>query len=129
MNEIMMRLGAYRFAMDTAAYNDMTRTAAYRWASVETQAGPGFQYMGPGEDAMTLSGIVYPHFMGGLGQLDAMRAEALKGKPLLMTDGLGSVRGFWIIKNVRETGQKFAAGGVARRQTFSMNLAYYGDKA
>lgn len=125
----MMRLGSYRFAMDTAAYNEMSRSTAYRWASIPTQSGLGFQYMGPGEDAMTLSGIVYPHFFGGLGQLDAMRAEAVKGQPLLMTDGLGNVRGFWVVKSIRETGQKFAAGGVPRRQSFSMDLVYYGERA
>lgn len=129
MSEIMMRLGSYRFAMDTAAYNEMTRSTAYRWASVDTLSGPDFQFMGPGEDAMTLSGIVYPHFMGGIGQVAAMRSEAAKGKPLLMTDGLGKVLGYWIIKNVRETGQKMASGGIPRRQTFALELSYYGESA
>ena len=32
MGSIMMRLGVYKFSLDTAAYQELSRTAEYRWA-------------------------------------------------------------------------------------------------
>jgi len=35
MNETMMALGDYRFSVDTAAYQELKRSQAYRWQPQE----------------------------------------------------------------------------------------------
>ncbi|TAN71131.1 MAG: phage tail protein, partial [Magnetospirillum sp.] len=98
MTEVMMALGGYRFSLSTAAYQDLDRTNEYRWAAQERMGRRSArQFTGPGDETIALSGVILPHYRGGLGQLDAMRAEAGKGKPLMLVDGLGRVWGKYCI--------------------------------
>lgn len=124
----MLALGAYRFSIDTAAYENLERSSAWRWASVErVGARPAQQYIGPGEDTITMSGVIYPYYKGGLGQVSSMRAEAAKGEPLLMLDGTGRVWGLYCITEVRETQTTFFSGGQPRKIDFNISLTAYGD--
>jgi len=61
------------------------------------------QYGGPGVEEMRLQGVIYPHFRGGLRQVDAMRAQAGTGVPFMMVDGMGWVWKRWVIVNVSDT--------------------------
>ena len=124
----LMALGDYRFSVDTAAYGELVRATEYRWARQDRLGRPpARQYLGPGDDTITLKGIVYPTHRGGLGQVDALREEAGKGEPLRLVGGTGIVFGLWVILRIRETAQAFLAGGAARRQEFEIDLAYYGQ--
>lgn len=126
---MMMRLGDYTFSLATAAYNSLAQSKAYRWAAQERHGREAaLQYLGPGEETVSLPGVVYPHFMGGVKQVDAMRAEADKGEPLLLVDGLGNVRGFWVVMSITETHKVLFQDGVPRRIEFALNLRYYGKE-
>ena len=73
----MLALGSYRFSIDTSAYQELLRTTSYRWAR-QPRLGrlPARQFVGPDGETITLNGVIYPHYKGGLGQLDALREEA-----------------------------------------------------
>lgn len=124
----MLALGPYRFSLDTAAYQDLLRTTAYRWP-LQQRLGrpPARQFVGVGDDRVTLSGTIYPHYRGGLGQIDEMRASAAAGEPLQLVTGAGRVLGAWVIETVEETQQLFLATGEPRRVAFRLELAAYGD--
>lgn len=120
---VMMQLGAFQFGINTAAYQGLSRSDEWRWPDQERVGqAPALQYTGPGATTITLDGILYPEWRGGLGQLDAMRAEAGKGKPLVLVDGRGQALGMWVIERVDESQSIFAAGGVARRVEFTLQL-------
>ena len=120
---VMMQLGAFQFGINTAAYQGLSRSDEWRWPDQECFGqAPALQHTGPGTTTITLDGILYPEWRGGLGQLDAMRAEAGKGKPLVLVDGRGQALGMWVIERVDETQGTFAAGGVARRIEFTLQL-------
>lgn len=127
MSETMMALGSYRFSIDSAAYQELKHSQAYRWQTQERlQRRPAMQFVGAGEESIELSGVIYPHFKGGLDQLDTMRAEASKGQPLLLVDGLGFVWGRWVITQIDE-GQSFLQGnGQPLKQSFQLKLVNYG---
>lgn len=130
MPEIMLALGDYRFSVDTAAYNSLQRTTTYRWARQDRIGTvPAAQWVGPGEDTISLRGVVYPHYSGGLAQISNMRAEAAQGRPLRLVDGRGTVHGFWTIDKVREDESVFLPGGIPRKIDFRMQLTYYGERA
>lgn len=94
MSETMMALGAFRFSLDTAAYQDFKRSQTYRWQSQERLLRrPALQFLGLGEETIELNGLIYPHFRGGLTQVETMRVEANKGSRLVLVDGLGFVWG------------------------------------
>ena len=126
---VMMKLGDYRFALSTAAYQAFDRDTAWRWPGVERIGGTTRpQFVGPGDDTIRLAGIVYPHFAGaGLGQIDAMRAEAAKGLPLRMVCGRGKFWGRWVVTSLTERQAVFWSNGAPRRQDFELSLSHYDD--
>ena len=90
MPEVMMALGGYRFAIGTAAFQTLRRATEYRWAQMNRIGRrPAMQYVGPGVESIDLDGVIYPHFRGGLRQVEAMRAEARLGLPLMLVSGTG----------------------------------------
>jgi len=125
-SQIMFALGEFRFAMSTAAYQQLERESEWRWPATDVVGvRPMAQYVGPGDDTIRLSGVVYPHFAGaGLGQIDAMRAEADKGVPLRMVDGTGKPWGRWCITSIRETQSVFWSNGSPRSQEFEVSLKF-----
>lgn len=126
---VMLQLGAYQFGLNTAAFQGLQRSDDYRWPE-QGRLGreAALQFVGPGATTINLDGVIYPEWRGGTGQLDAMRAEAGKGRPLVLVDGLGKAHGMWVIERIDETQGTFAAGGVARRIEFTMQLKRYSAK-
>ena len=126
----MLALGQFRFSIDTAAYQDLVRAAAYRWAA-QPRLGrrPARQFVGQGEETIELGGVIYPHYRGGLGQVEAMRETAAAGKPLQLVTGVGQVLGQWVIERVEETQRRFLSNGQPRSVEFRLGLAHYGEDA
>jgi phage protein U len=128
MTKVMMMMGPYPFMLDTAAYQEIKRVSTYRWKE-QSRIGrkPGQQYVGPGADQITLKGEILPHWKGGYYQLDLMRAQAGRGKPMLLLEGHGGfVLGDWVILNIEGTGTELQANGAARVINFSLTLKEYG---
>lgn len=120
---VMMQLGSFQFGINTAAYQELRRRTAYSWASQERFGkSANRQFTGPGDDSMTLSGVIYTEFRGGIRQLDAMRQLASRGRPMLLIDGYGRVMGHWIVESIEEGQTVFAAFGRPRKQEFTMQL-------
>ena len=130
MANTMMALGGFRFSIPTAAYNDFRRSTSWRWPS-QPRVGraPAKQYVGPGEDSLELGGVIYPHYQGGLKQIDAMREQANTGEPLMLVDGLGNVWGKWCILSIEETQKRFLNNGAPLKKTFRLRLQAYGEDA
>lgn len=125
----MMALGGFRFALDTAAYQQFSRSQVYRWPSQERlREVPALQFVGPGTEAIELNGIIYPHFRGGLNQIEKLREIAGNGEPLLLTDGLGFVLGQWAVTQIREGQSFFHANGQPMKQSFQITLVRYGGE-
>lgn len=126
---VMLALGDFRFSLNTAAFQELSRSNSWRWPAVDRiGARPASQFVGPGEDCIRINGQIYPHFRGGIGQIDAMRAEADKGEPLLLVDGTGRVWGKYVITDISETQAVFFSNGAPRRQDFDITLQAYGGE-
>lgn len=125
---VMMALGLFRFGVNSAAYQTWTRSASYRWEKLD-RAGraPAMQFMGPDADEISLEGVIYPHFRGGLRQVELMRAAARLGQPLMLVDGLGWVWERWVITSITEKKSVFLADGAPRQIDFAMSLRAYGS--
>lgn len=120
---IMLQLGSFQFGLSTAAYQDLTRRAGWRWASQERFGQePALQSTGPESQAMTLAGVIYAEFRGGTGQLDALRSLGGQQQPLRLVDGNGKLLGRWVIESVEEKQSVFASKGYPRKQEFNLQL-------
>lgn len=130
MTDIMMQIGDYPFSIDTAAYDQMKRKSQWRWAEQDRFGrNSALQFTGVGSEEIRLSGVILPAWRGGTGQVDDMRAEAAKGEPLILVDGLGHVWGDYVITSIEEAQSHLTAYGVGRKVRFEMVLKYYGEDA
>lgn len=126
--EILMTLGGFQFAITTAAYESLQRDTAYRWERQDRLGRePAMQFIGAGEEKITLSGRIYPHFRGGIGQINTMRKMAGEGEPLQLVDGMGNVLGRYVILRITEGQTAYVGPGIPRRQDFSLELSRYGE--
>lgn len=128
--ETLLTLGGYQFSMDTAAHDALQRSKTYRWATQQRLTRePASQYVGPGKETISLSGKIYPHFRGGLDQINDMRAEADKGEPLTLVDGRGNNLGQWCVTSIKDKEKGYVRDGYPRCIEFSVSLESYGPDA
>ena len=126
---MMLALGPYRFSLNTSAYQSLKRSSEYRWPSIERIGKePLLQAIGPGCDRIDLDGVIYPHFRGGLGQINAMRDSAQRQEPLMLINGQGNVLGRFVITQIEESQNTFLADGTPRKIEFRMSLERYGEE-
>lgn len=127
----LAKLGEYTFELSTAAFQQLQRQTGYRWERLARLGrAPAAQFLGAGDDDITLTGSIYPHFRGGLGQVGAMRAQAGKGEALALTyafERVGQYCGLWCIKQVQETRTLLHKDGTPRRIDFTLALLAYGE--
>jgi len=118
----------FYFNLDTAAFDELRRQTEFRWASQERLSRrPAQQGVGMGEEKLSLKGAIFPTFKGGLKQLDTLRSIGIKLLPLNLTTGYGFVLGTWCLRSLEEEQSALLAGGIPRKQTFSLEFTRYGD--
>lgn len=128
-NDPLMALGLFTFGLKTAPFDTLRRTTSQRWASNNRVGrGPGHQWVGPGEDSITLEGVLMPELTGGTVNLDKLREMAATGKAWILVSGTGEQMGKWFIESVEESRSHHAGPGLPRRIGFTLQLKrYWGD--
>ena len=119
---MMLALGFFVFMRQTLPFQSMQRDAEYRWPS-NSRIGKrdAFQFLGVGEEKITLSGELYPELTGGKLTLTAVRLMAEEGRAWPRPSGNGMIYGMYVINRVSETGAEcFTAG---ERRKITVNLA------
>ncbi|WP_404938363.1 phage tail protein [Pseudomonas sp. JDS08PS003] len=129
---ILQPLGAgaepFYFNLDTAAFDELRRQTGFRWAAQERLSrGIAQQAVGQGDDKISLKGTIYPGFKGGLGQLQTLRSIGRRLQPLSLTTGYGEVLGTWCLISIDEDQSHLLAGGIPRKQGFSLEFVSYGN--
>ena len=132
--QVMMGLGGVRFAVDPLNFSELERTFGYRWEP-QNRLGrrPAQQFLGPGEETITLKGTIYPNhpaFAGGLTELNNMRARSAQGAFFNLGARIGArgvALGRWCVKNIRDTQSYFHLNGVPSKVEFTIELVAYGE--
>lgn len=126
---MMMALGMFVFATQTLPYQQLQRTTSWRHPS-NSRLGmrPARQFLGPGDDSITLSGTLYPELTGGRVSLAMVRAMAETGRAWPLLEGSGAFYGLWVVESIDETGSVFFSDGSARKIDFSLKLARVDDE-
>ncbi|WP_417777097.1 phage tail protein [Stutzerimonas xanthomarina] len=125
---MMMALGMFVFSLETLAYQEFQRQTDWRHGSTSRiGTNPARQYMGRGDDSITLPGVLLPALAGTQISLDTLRYMADTGKSWPLVEGTGKVYGTWIIESLSETRTLFFRDGQARRIEFTLLLKRIDD--
>lgn len=120
---MMMILGMFVFSLPTLAYHELQRQTEWKHASTaRVGLRDAHQYVGPGDDTVTLSGWVAPELTGSLYSLDALRMMADTGKSWILIQGTGRIYGSYRIMSMTEGRSILDGRGNARRVEFSISL-------
>lgn len=120
---MMLSLGMFVFSLSTLAYQELQRQTNWRHASnSRVGAPPALQFVGRGDDTITLPGIILPELAGSVLSLDALRLMANTGKAWPMVEGTGRIYGLWVIESLSETRTVFFRDGTPRRIEFTLTL-------
>lgn len=118
----------YYFNLDTAAFDELRRQTSFRWAGQERlRRSVAQQAVGLGEEKITLKGAIYPGHKGGIKQLSTLRSIGRNLQPLNLVTGYGEVLGNWCLVNIEEEQSHLLAGGIPRKQGFSLEFVSYGN--
>ncbi|WP_336332323.1 phage tail protein [Pseudomonas putida] len=125
---MMMALGAFVFGLPTLAYQELQRSTEWRHASTSRiGTNPASQFLGRGEDTISLPGTMLPGLAGSPISLDLLRKMADTGKAWPLIGGTGRIYGIWVITSISETQQIFFEDGTPRRYEFTINLKRIDD--
>lgn len=127
---MMLALGMFVFSIPTLTYDDLKRSNDYRHAKSErVGARAAVQFVGVGDETITLSGDAYAELSDGHGSLDQLRDMASTGGAWPLVDGAGTVYGAFIIQSIDEGQRHFLDDGTPRKIEFAMGLLRVDDAA
>ncbi|ERT11626.1 MULTISPECIES: phage tail protein [Photorhabdus] len=125
---MMAALGLFVFMLKTTPYQSLQHQQSWRYGfNNRVGARPVFQFMGPNNDTITLSGALYPEITGGRLSLLALQLMAESGKAWSFLDGSGTIYGMFIIESIDQTKSEFFTDGTARKIDFTVTLRRVDD--
>jgi phage protein U len=125
---MMMALGMFIFSLETLVYQELQRQTEWRHGSTSRiGTNPARQFLGRGDDSITLPGVLLPALAGTPLSLDTLRYMADTGKAWPLIEGTGRILGIWVIESINETRTLFFQDGAARRIEFTIALKRIDD--
>lgn len=125
---MMMALGMFIFSLETLAYQEFQRQTDWRHGTTSRiGTNPARQFLGRGEDTITLPGVLLSALAGTQLSLDTLRYMADTGKAWPLVEGTGKIYGVWVIESLSETRTLFFRDGAARRIEFNLVLKRIDD--
>ena len=111
------------FGMDTIPYQDLQRRMSWRHEDSDRFGQrPAGQFAGPGEDDITIAGLVVPEVAGSYGAIERLVEMDDTGDNWPLVDGMGRVLGHYRINSIDLGHVGIMAGGLPRGQNFTMEL-------
>jgi len=121
---VLYQIGA--LTLDTRPFNadEMKRSSAADFATKPTIGGlQGREFMGEGEDKLTLSGQLLPTKTGGMSELESAHSFRRAGTRLPVVRGDGKSFGWFVITSISESHTDLMRDGVGFVVKFDIDLA------
>lgn len=120
---MLYALGPLTFTVAPFNANEIDRSTAADFAKKQLLGRrKGNEFVGEGDEQITMHGTLFPETLGGLDGLDVLDVMRSAGVAQMLVRGDGRPMGWFLIERVRETGRHLDAKGVARQIEFSIEL-------
>ena len=120
---MMMILGMFPFALQTTPYQTSNQSNTWRHVKNDRVGkSPRYQYIGPDEEPITLSGTLYPEISGGDVSLTTLETMAYTGRAWPLIEGTGKIYGMYVIDGLTQNRTEFFQDGKARKIDFTLTL-------
>ncbi|WP_333617450.1 phage tail protein [Mixta calida] len=120
---MMMIYGMLPFMLQTLPYDELQRSVDYRWPT-NSRIGQraAAQFIGPGDEKITLSGELRPEITGGAVSLLTLKVMADEGRAWPLIGGNGTIYGMYVTQSLADSHSEFYSDGSARKITFNLSL-------
>ena len=119
----LMSLGMFIFSLPTLTFQEMQRRTDWRHATNErVGARAAVQFVGPGEETISLNGAAVAELQDGRASLDNLRDMADQGDAWSLVDGAGRIYGNYVITAIDERTKHFAPDGTPLKIDFGIDL-------
>lgn len=116
-------LGMFVFDTDSALFDALARRRSWRHGRTDRfGARAASQYLGPGEERITLDGTLVPELCGSYSALETIAEMADTGDAYPLADGNGTLYGSYTIENLEERKSSLIDTGQARVTGFTIEL-------
>lgn len=100
---MMMIFGMFVFELKTLPHQQIQQSKTWRHVKNERiNRSAAWQYIGAGDDQITLSGLLYPEITGGEVSLTLLNTQAYTGCPWPLIDGTGQIYGMYVITGLQD---------------------------
>ncbi|MGM3162463.1 phage tail protein [Dickeya undicola] len=122
---MMLALGLFVFHLRTLPYNTIKREAAYNWqGNARIGLRNSHQYLGKGDETITLSGTLIPEISGITSQASRLALDYMadSGMAWPLIEGSGTIYGMFVITRMEYSGKDLYSDGSARSISFTLTL-------
>lgn len=120
---MLAAIGMFVFETDSLLFDELARKRSWRHARTERfGAIAASQFVGPGDDDVTLSGRLMPGLAGRWSSLQQIAEMADTGEAFPLADGTGTILGQFMIEGLDETHRSLIDNGRARLIDFTLTL-------
>lgn len=120
---MLAALGLFVFETATFPFADLGRRTDWRHARApRIGARDASQFVGPGDDSVSIGGVLLPEAGARYGSIDTLRQMADEGEALPFVDGSGRVWGSFVIVSMDERRRFLLIDGTPRAIDFSLEL-------
>jgi len=130
----LLALGPHTFEIAPLNFQKIERTTIAKWPAIARfGSAPGRQFTGYGEDAITISGLLYVGELGGRAEFEAVRATQQAAMPVTMmgwaaaTGMAANIFGRVVILSVRDSQTLFDSAGQGRKLAYDIDVVPFLD--
>lgn len=120
------RLGPVSFRVSPVSIDAWRRSGTYPHAEHDIiGASPLYEAMGDGETEFSIEGTFFPdvpQMAGGMSVMSALEGVRARGEPVYLALSNGTLLGWVVVQNVRQTHAMVGPGGVGREVGFEATL-------
>ncbi|SKB98884.1 hypothetical protein SAMN05216168_0004 [Kosakonia radicincitans] len=121
---MMMVFGMFVFMLRTAPYQQLRHSQEWRHVKNErVNQSASWQYIGAGDDTVTLEGVLYPEITGGNLSLSALETIGFAGRPWPLIEGEGRIYGMYVLTRLERGKSEFDQYGNPRKIEFTLSLS------